>query len=305
MANHFSVEFPAGNVYHYDMEIFSENNQEAKIPEKRKYRCISTKVSRLVIERLVKKYHLDFGKCMPAFNGRKNLYTRRELKFRTFVVDLEEDQRVQKFFFKIQYAATVNLDALHAVFENRVNTVPQEVLQAIDIVLRHGPSIRLTPIGRSFFKPPLPNQADSLGGGLEVWFGYYTSVRPARWKAMLNVDMSASAFYEQPLPVISFMCKILSDGRREMTVADFRDLRDFQKVRLNKKLKGLHIKVTHLPYPRKYTVVRVTKESTKKLFFDMKDGSRFSVADYFQNRYGHLVHPNVPCIQVGSLAHPV
>ncbi|XP_037282362.2 protein argonaute-4 isoform X1 [Rhipicephalus microplus] len=306
MANHFSVEIPAGNVYHYDVEIFSENNKEAKIPEKRKYRCISTKINRLVIEQLVKKYRLDLSNCVPAFDGRKNLYTRRELKFRerTFAVELEEDQRVQKFVVKIQYAATVNLDALHAVFENKVNTVPQEVLQAVDIVLRHGPSIRLTPVGRSFFKPPLPNQAHSLGGGREVWFGYYTSVRPAQWKPMLNVDMSATAFYE-PQPVISFMCKILSDGRREMTAADFRDLRDFQNVRLNKELKGLRIKVTHLPYPRKYKVVRVTKEPAKRLLFDMEDGSRCSVADYFQNRYGRLVYPNLPCIQVGNLAHPV
>ncbi|KAL3209469.1 hypothetical protein MRX96_009205 [Rhipicephalus microplus] len=243
MANHFSVEMPAGNIYHDDVGIFSENNKEAKIPEKRKHRCISTKINRLVIELLVKKYRLDLSNCVPAFDGRKNFYTRQELKFgeRTFAVDLEEDQRVQKFVVKIQYAATVNLDALHAVFENQVNTVPQEVLQAIDIVLRHGPSIRLTPVGRSFFKPPLPNQAHSVGGGREVWFGYYTSVRPAQWKPMLNVDMSATAFYE-PQPVISFMCKILSDGRRKMTVADFSDLRDFQNVRLNKELKGLRIK---------------------------------------------------------------
>ncbi|KAH8033100.1 hypothetical protein HPB51_007001 [Rhipicephalus microplus] len=37
----------------------------------------------------------------------------------------------------------------------------------------------------------------------------------------------------------------------------------------------------------------------------MQDGSRCSVADYFQNRYGRLVYPNLPCIQVGNLAHPV
>ncbi|KAL3217441.1 hypothetical protein MRX96_032392 [Rhipicephalus microplus] len=32
MANHFSAEIPAGNVYQYDVEIFYENNKEAKIP---------------------------------------------------------------------------------------------------------------------------------------------------------------------------------------------------------------------------------------------------------------------------------
>ncbi|XP_064459891.1 protein argonaute-2-like [Ornithodoros turicata] len=303
-ANHFSIEIPSGNVFHYDVEIFSETRKEAKVPEKRKYRCMSTKINRMIIELLVKKYRHELSNCVPAFDGRKNLYTRRELKFseRTFSVDFEEDQRVQKFIVKIQYAATVNLDALHAVFDSRVNTVPQEVLQAVDIVLRHGPSIKLTPVGRSFFKPPQDNS--TLGGGREVWFGYYTSVRPAQWKPMLNIDMSATAFYE-PIPVLTFMCRIFSDARRELSPTDFRELRDFQTVRLNKELKGLRIKVNHLPYPRRYKVVKVTKEPAKKLYFTMEDGSRNSVADYFQSKYGRLTYPNLPCVQSGSPSHPV
>ncbi|XP_077508038.1 protein argonaute-4-like [Amblyomma americanum] len=282
-ANYFNIEIPAGNVFYYDVEICSETRKEAKVPENRKYRCISTKINRLVIELLVKKYRVDLNGCMPAFDGRKNLYTRREPKFRTrtFTVDFEENQRIQKFIVKIQYAGTVNLDALHAVFDKCVSQVPQ----AVDIVLRHGPSIKLTPVGRPFFKPPSPNDYNTLGGGREVWFGYYTSVRPAQWKPMLDVDMSAPAFYEPLL--------------------HFRELRDSQNVRLNKELKVLRVKVTHLPCPRKYKVVRVTKEPAKKLFFNMEDGSRCSVADYFYKRYHRLSYPNLPCIQTGSATHPV
>ncbi|KAL1436449.1 hypothetical protein MTO96_049682 [Rhipicephalus appendiculatus] len=252
VANHFSIDIPDGNVYHYDVEIFSEGSGEAKVPEQKKYRCLSTKINRMVIELLVKKYRNELAGHIPAFDGRKNLYTRHQLNFRerTFVVELEEDQRVQKFIVKIQYAATVNLDAFHAVYENKVNTVPQE------------------------------------------------------WKPMLNVDMSATAFYET-LPVVSFMCKIFSDGRREMTPSDFRTLRDFHHARLNKELKGLRVKVTHLPYPRKYKVIRVTKESAKEIFFSTEDGSTISVAEYFQSRYSRLSYPHFPCIQSGSAAHPV
>ncbi|XP_064479778.1 protein argonaute-2-like [Ornithodoros turicata] len=304
IANHFSIEIPSGNVFHYDVEIFSETRKEAKVPEKQKYRCMSTKVNRMVIELLVKKYRHEICNCIPAFDGRKNLYTRRKLNFseRIFSVDFEEDQLVQKFIVKIQYAANVNLDALHAVFDGRVNTVPQEVLQAVDIVLRHGPSIKLTPVGRSFFKPPEGN--NTLGGGREVWFGYYTSVRPNQWKPMLNIDVSATAFYE-PIPLLTFMCRILKDGCRERSPADFKELRDFETVRLNKELKGLRIKVNHLPYPRRYKVVKVTKEPARNLRFTMDDGSSNSVADYFQNKYGGLKYPNLPCVQSGSPSHPV
>ncbi|XP_077489284.1 protein argonaute-2-like [Amblyomma americanum] len=305
LANHFSIEIPTGSVYHYDVDISSETAQETKVPEQKKYRCLSTKINRIVIELLVKKYRQDLANCIPAFDGRKNLYTRRQLNFRerTFTVDLEEDQRSQKFTIKIQYAATVNLDALHGVFQKRVQTVPQEVLQAIDIVLRHSPSINLAPVGRSFFRPPGPNEYNDLGGGREVWFGYYTSVRPAQWKPMLNVDMSATAFYES-LPLVDFMCRFFSDSRRALTPADLRSLRDNQYVRLNRELKGIRVKVTHLPYPRKYKVVKITREAAKDIYFE-SESSQISVADYFQSRYRRLSYPNFPCVQSGSPTHPV
>ncbi|XP_077491966.1 protein argonaute-2-like [Amblyomma americanum] len=132
---------------------------------------------------------------MPAFAGRKNTYTRCEIKIRerTLTVDFEEDQRMQKFIVKIQYAATANLDARHAVFDNRVSRVPQEILQAMAIVLRHGPSMKLMPVGRSFFKPPPPNDDNNtLGGVREFWCGFYRSVRPALWTPMGNVYMSST-----------------------------------------------------------------------------------------------------------------
>lgn len=84
---------PTSNVYHCDVEIFSENRKEVTVPEKRKCHCISTKINQLVIELLVKKNRIDLG--MTAFDGGKNLYTGRDLKFRerTFAVNSEEDQR--------------------------------------------------------------------------------------------------------------------------------------------------------------------------------------------------------------------
>ncbi|KAL3183156.1 hypothetical protein MRX96_006926 [Rhipicephalus microplus] len=118
---------PAGNVYCYDVEI-SENNKEANIPKKHKYRCISTKVNRLAIEQL--------GKKVPP--------------------------RLPQLRAGIRWPKEP-VHASGAQVSTGSTPFPQEVLKAIDIVLLHGPSIRLTPIGRSFFKPPFPNQADSLG----------------------------------------------------------------------------------------------------------------------------------------------
>ena len=64
----------------------------------------------------------------------------------------------------------------------------QDAVQALDIVMRQIPSNRFTPVGRSFF--PLDGKGSKdLGEGCEVQFGFYQSVRPSQWKAMLvNID---------------------------------------------------------------------------------------------------------------------
>ena len=73
--------------------------------------------------------------------------------------------------------------------------------------MRHLASMRYTPVGCSFFSPP-EGYYHLLGGGREVWFGFHQSVRPAMWKMMLNIDVSATAFYKAQ-PVIEFMCEVL------------------------------------------------------------------------------------------------
>ena len=65
--------------------------------------------------------------------------------------------------------------------------------QALDVVMRHLPSMTYTPVGRSFFSAP-DGYYHPLGGGREVWFGFHQSVRPSQWKMMLNIDGEISLF---------------------------------------------------------------------------------------------------------------
>ena len=75
---------------------------------------------------------------------------------------------------------------------------------------------RYTPVGRSFFQPP-DNYEHPLGGGREVWFGFHQSVRPSHWKMMLNIDVSATAFYKAQ-PVVEFMMEV-SNSQNLLVVA--------------------------------------------------------------------------------------
>ena len=80
----------------------------------------------------------------------------------------------------------------------RARTIPFDAVQALDVVMRHLPSMTYTPVGRSFFSSP-DGYYHPLGGGREVWFGFHQSVRPSQWKMMLNIDVSATAFYKVSL----------------------------------------------------------------------------------------------------------
>ena len=95
------------------------------------------------------------------------------------------------FFFqvKIQFAASVSIDSLKRFLEGQQNgKTAQDAVQGLDIVMRQIPSNRFTPVDRSFF--PLDGYGSKyLGEGCEVQFGFYQSVRPSEWKAMLvNID---------------------------------------------------------------------------------------------------------------------
>lgn len=115
------------------------------------------------------------------------------------------------FRVNIKWLAQVSLFALEEALEGRTRQIPYDailvgssysifnlyflfvlisniiIIQALDVVMRHLPSMTYTPVGRSFFSSP-EGYYHPLGGGREVWFGFHQSVRPSQWKMMLNID---------------------------------------------------------------------------------------------------------------------
>ena len=89
---------------------------------------------------------------------------------------------------QIKFAAQVNLDELKAFLDpTATGKMPQESVQALDIVLRQMPCYSFTPVGRSFFPPS--DRGRPLGEGCDMRSGFSQSLRPSQWKAMLvNID---------------------------------------------------------------------------------------------------------------------
>ncbi|KAK2174077.1 hypothetical protein NP493_830g00028 [Ridgeia piscesae] len=291
-ANHFQVRIPRGFIHHYDISILPD-----KCPRR---------VNREIIETMVQAYSQKiFSGQKPVFDGRKNLYSKEPLPLGREKVELEVtlpgEGRDRVFKVTIKWVAQVSLYALEEALEGHVHQIPFEAIQALDVVMRHLPSMTYTPVGRSFFSQP-EGYEHPLGGGREVWFGFHQSVRPSLWKMMLNIDVSATAFYKAQ-PVIEFMCEVLDirdihDQRRPLT--------DSQRVKFTKEIKGLKVEITHCgSMKRKYRVCNVTRRPAQTQSFplqlDTGQTVECTVAKYFFERYKmKLSYPHLPCLQVGQ-----
>ncbi|XP_059158958.1 protein argonaute-2-like isoform X8 [Physella acuta] len=291
-ANHFQVRVPKGIIHHYEVNISPD-----KCPRR---------VNREIIDTMVTAYQQKiFQGQKPVFDGRKNLYSREALPIGSEKVELEVtlpgEGRDRVFKVGIRFVGQVSLFALEEALEGRTRQIPMDAIQALDVVMRHLPSKTYTPVGRSFFSPP-EGYDHPLGGGREVWFGFHQSVRPSHWKMMLNIDVSATAFYKEQ-PVIEFMCEVLDlpdIGEQK------RPLADSQRVKFTKEIKGLKVEITHCgTMRRKYRVCNVTRRpaQTQSFPLQLQSGQTIecTVARYFMERYKmKLQHPHLPCLQVGQ-----
>ncbi|MCD7456268.1 argonaute 1B [Datura stramonium] len=294
-ANHFFAELPDKDLHQYDVTISPEVSSRG--------------VNRAVMAQLVKLYQEShLGKRLPAYDGRKSLYTAGPLPFvqKEFKITLIDDEdgpggarREREFKVVIKFASRADLHHLGMFLEGRQADAPQEALQVLDIVLRELPTSRYCPVARSFYSPDL-GRRQPLGEGLESWRGFYQSIRPTQMGLSLNIDMSSTAFIE-PLPVIDFVTQLLN---RDVSS---RPLSDADRVKIKKALRGVKVEVTHRGnMRRKYRIANLTSQATRELTFPVDEkGTLKSVIEYFRETYGFVIqHTQWPCLQVGNQQRP-
>ncbi|KAJ6801017.1 protein argonaute MEL1-like [Iris pallida] len=288
-ANHFLVTVADKNLFHYDVAITPE--------------VISKSVCRTIISQLVTLYkdsHL--GMRIPAYDGRKSLYTAGELPFTSekFKINLTGERGVKEYGVVIKLAGRADLHHLKQFLLGRQHDTPQETIQVLDVVLRETPSTDYVTVSRSFFSPIFGSRV-SIGSGTECWRGYYQSLRPTQMGLSLNIDISATSFYE-PLQVVDFARQYLNI--REPN----RALSDKDRVSLKRALRGVKVEVTHMgDCRRRYKITGVTSAPLRELTFSVDEsGKEMRVTRYFQERY-QIQCRNVlwPCLQAGSDSKPI
>ncbi|CAA0823030.1 Protein argonaute 10 [Striga hermonthica] len=290
-ANHFFAELPDKDLNQYDVTITPEVTSRA--------------VNRAIMAELVKIYkESDLGTRLPAYDGRKSLYTAGELPFawKEFTIRLidEDDsingpKRERVYKVAIKFVARANLHHLGQFLAGKRADGPKEAIQILDIVLRELSMKRFCPVGKSFFSADI-RKPQRLGDGLEAWCGFYQSIRPTQMGLSLNIDMASAAFIEA-LPVIDFVAQLL--GKNVLS----RPLSDSDRIKVKKALRGVKVEVTHRrDVRRKYRVSGITTQPTRELVFPVDDNLTMkSVVEYFQEMYGFTIqYTHLPCLQVGN-----
>eukprot|EP00268_Persea_americana_P040038 TRINITY_DN3971_c0_g1_i2.p1 TRINITY_DN3971_c0_g1~~TRINITY_DN3971_c0_g1_i2.p1 ORF type:complete len:543 (+),score=108.12 TRINITY_DN3971_c0_g1_i2:25-1629(+) len=302
LANHFLVQFnPSLRIFHYDVEIAPHPSKE---------------VARMIKRKLVQDNPSVVGGSLPAFDGRRNLYSPIEFlnddKLELFIslpiptaktMPLGDDDgaRTEKLkLFKVNIKLVSKLEgkdlSKYLSKEDDYIPLPQDYLHALDVVLRESPTEKCIPVGRSLYSSSMGGIKD-IGGGAVGLRGFFQSLRPTQQGLALNVDFSVTAFHESIgiIPYLQKRCDFLRDLSQRKT----RGLVGEEKKEVERALKNIRVFVCHRDTDQRYRVFSLTDEATENLRFRDRGGKDLRLVDYFKEHYNHDIQfRNLPCLQI-------
>lgn len=309
-ANFFEFStLPGRDLHQYDVKITPE------VPP-----SLSRRIFRDLMDGLGSK---AFGGIVAVYDGRRSLYSPKPLPI-VDTVELEvvlkeraddpsgptKSLSARKFTFRIKHHATVDMSIFKQFLQGKIVNSQFDALNALDVIMRHRPSLSLTSVGRSFFTR---NDVKALGDGAECWMGFHQSVSASKGRLLMNIDISATAFYE-PGPILTFIAHNL--GKR--AASDLRSpLKQRELEKIDRMLRGVKVLITHRgEMKRKYKITGLTRTSTDMTFFKYTPETRaggksgialeISVAEYFARHYNVILQfPYLPCAKVGTAQRTV
>ncbi|KAI3720208.1 hypothetical protein L6452_21121 [Arctium lappa] len=296
LANHFLVKFnPLQQIYHYDVEISPKPSKD---------------IARLIKQKLVQENSAIFSGGNPSFDGRRNLFS--PIEFQKDRIELyinlplpliapnlqDHNEKFKLFRVNIKIVSKLDGKQLRKYLSNDTDEsipLPQDYLQALDVVLRENPLSECTPLGRSLYSSAMGGGKD-IGGGAIGLRGFFQSLRPTKQGLALNVDLTVTAFHES-IGVIPYLQKRLS-FLNDLSERKGRELTGEERKDVEKALKNVKVFVCHRETVQRYKVHSLTDESTENLWFRDRNGKNLWVLSYFKEQYNYEIqYRNLPCLQ--------
>lgn len=306
LANHFLVQFDSSQrILHYNVEISPNPSKE---------------VARMIKQKLVEDNSAVLSGAIPAYDGRKNLYS--PVEFQNDKLELyislpiptskptllpygeingfqEKHEQVKLFRVNIKLVAKLDGKELGSYLNKEGDDsipLPQDYLHALDVVLRENPIEKCIPVGRSLYSSSMGGTQE-IGGGAVGLRGFFQSLRPTQQGLALNVDFSVTAFHES-IGVIPYLQKRL-EFLRELPQRKTRGLVGEERKEVEKALRNIRIFVCHRETVQRYRVYGLTEEATANLWFADRDGKNLRVVSYFKDHYNYdIQYRNLPCLQI-------
>jgi hypothetical protein len=285
VANYLEVTvLPVGEIVQYDVAVNPD---------------VTRALKRHIFDVVESTYVGAFGGLLVAYDGMGNLFSYGQLPKSQYSLEVELEGRAgkepRKFVMTLRLVSTVNLAILQQFLEGGLDYTPYEVINALEIIFRNPLVSKGIVVGRSVYSPEVPNKPKMISGGLEVWGGFFYSLRAETGKMLLNVDSSSTAFYA-PGPVLDAVRHVIQDS----TVPPMLSL--YQRKAVESLLRGACVEVTHrgAGFSSKYQV-RGLGRTAEEVTFQDQDGRQSNVADYFSAKYNlKLRYPKLPCLFVGT-----
>ncbi|KAJ6539414.1 argonaute-like protein [Mycena capillaripes] len=298
--NSFETTVPSSIIHHYDVVI---SPSEKTLP------------ARMTMD-LIRRLQFDVApqiftpRCV--YDGRKNIFSIHKLRFDTgsqeFDVTLADasssttGKGPKVYKIKLTHVAEINPEVLQRFIagdQSHDNTV-LTAITALNVVIRMEPTLNYPFNVRSFFTN---RETKDIGAGLELWRGYFQSIRPAMGKMLINVDISTGTMYKHG-PLLRLCLEYI--GKNDPNaLSPKRGFPDRERLRLQRFISGIRVLTTHAGPNGEVQTPRVIKKlstaGASSLTFQMREGQTMTVADYFQSTQNKpLQFPDVICCEVGS-----
>ncbi|KAF8412729.1 hypothetical protein HHK36_000698 [Tetracentron sinense] len=292
LVNHFLANFnPDSTILQYDVEIKPE------VPPKHGRTVQISKSDMCMIkDKLFSDEPRRFPKSRTAYDKEKNIFSAVELPTGTFRVELSrgENAKTRTYIFTIKLVKEIDLRRLAAYLNGNLSSIPRDILQGMDLVMKENPTKHRFSIHGCFYSKEYQGE-DDLGRGLFASRGFKHKLKTTSQGLALCVDYSVLAF-RKSIPILEFLEQHLYKFNKDRI--DYQTRKDFMAT-----LKGLKVTVTHRQTKQKYTIMGLTELDSSNLKFTMEDPEgknpprEVGLVHYFREKYKKEIrYKGLPCL---------
>lgn len=295
--NHFPVKFdPESIILHYNVAVKPKLPSKAGQPQK-----LSKSDLSMIREKLFSDDPERLPLEMTAHDGAKNIFSAVQLPEETFTVDISEgeDEKTISYSVTITLVNKLRLRKLMDYLCGQSLSIPRDILQGMDVVVKENPARRTISVGRHYYPTNPPLVMKDLHHGIIAVGGFQHSLKPTSQGLSLCVDYSVLPFRKQ-LSVLDFLHDCIDNF----------NLDEFEKFRryVEEALIGLKVNVTHRKSKQKYVIAGLTPMVTRYVTFpnDHTGGWNLSknvvsLLTFFKDKYDKdIVYKDVPCLDLGK-----